>query len=110
MLEPYGEIALRKILTKELNKIVIHILGSANSLVCIQRDWNQAEWSYCRNNWSDYCWEKAQRLDSQLNENAMICDLNQGKIYKMFLQKGSFELNCRQKCTNQLNVSKAIAK
>ena len=43
MLEPYGEIALRKILAKELNKKVIHILGLANSLVCIQRDWNQAE-------------------------------------------------------------------
>ena len=43
MLEPYGEIALRKILAKELNKKVIHILGLANSLVCMQRDWNQAE-------------------------------------------------------------------
>ena len=43
MLSPYGEIALRKILVKELNKKVIHMMGLANSLVCIQRDWNQAE-------------------------------------------------------------------
>ena len=43
MLGPYGEIALREIKSKELIKKVIHILGLAFSLVCMQRDWNQAE-------------------------------------------------------------------
>ena len=43
MLSPYGEIALRKIKLIEMNKKVIHIMGLANSLVGIQRDWNQAE-------------------------------------------------------------------
>ena len=43
MLGPYGEIALRKIKSKESIKKVIHIVGLAFSLVCIQRDWNQAE-------------------------------------------------------------------
>ena len=80
---------------KELNKKVIHRLGLTNSLVCIQRDWNQAEWNYCRDNCSDYCWEQAQRLDSQLNGNALICDLQQRWIYKLFLQKGSFKLISR---------------
>ena len=43
MLGPYGEIALRKIKSKESIKKVVHIMGLAFSLVCIQRDWNQAE-------------------------------------------------------------------
>ena len=48
MLGPYGEIALRKIKSKELNKNVIHTMGLAIQLVCMQRDWNQAELSHCR--------------------------------------------------------------
>ena len=40
----------------------------------------------------DYCWEQAQRLGSQLNRNAMICDLHQTGIYKKVLRKGSFKL------------------
>ena len=43
MLGPYGEIALRKIKSKESIKKVVHIMGLAFSLVCMQRDWNQAE-------------------------------------------------------------------
>ena len=38
MLGPYGEIALRKIKLKESIKKVVHIMGLAFSLVCIQRD------------------------------------------------------------------------
>ena len=43
MLGPYGEIALRKNKSIESIKKVIHIMGLTFSLVCIQRDWNQAE-------------------------------------------------------------------
>ena len=47
MLSPYGEIALRKIKSIDLNKKVILTLECHIRLVCIQRDWNQAELSYC---------------------------------------------------------------
>ena len=47
MFSPYGEIALRKIKSIESNKKVIHIISLANLLICMQTDWNQAEWSYC---------------------------------------------------------------
>ena len=43
MLSSYGEIALRRIKSIESIKNVIHIMGLAFSLVCMQRDWNQAE-------------------------------------------------------------------
>ena len=43
MLRSYGEIALRRIKLIESIKNVIHIMGLAFSLVCMQRDWNQAE-------------------------------------------------------------------
>ena len=43
MLSPYSEIALKRIKSKESIKKVVHIMGLAFSLVCIQRDWNQAE-------------------------------------------------------------------
>ena len=65
-------------------------MGLAFSLICMQTEQNQAEWSYCQNNWLDYCWEFPQRLGSQLNRNAMICDLHQTGIYKKVLRKGSF--------------------
>ena len=43
MLGPYGEIALRRIKSKESIKKVIHNMGLTFSLVCMQRDCNQAE-------------------------------------------------------------------
>ena len=43
MLVPYEEIALRKTKSIESIKKVDQIIGLAFSLVCIQRDWNQAE-------------------------------------------------------------------
>ena len=43
MLDPYGKIALRKNTTIESIKNVIQIISLAFSLVCMQRDWNQAE-------------------------------------------------------------------
>ena len=43
MLGPYGEIALRRMKSKELIKNVIQRISLAFSLLCMQRDWNQAE-------------------------------------------------------------------
>ena len=51
-----------------------------------------AEWSLCWDNASDYSWELTERPVSQLNRNAMICDLHQTGIYKKVLRKGSFKL------------------
>ena len=45
------------------------------------------------NNASDYCCGQAQRLDSQMNRNSLICDLYQRRIHKKVLRKGRFCLN-----------------
>ena len=49
----------------------------------------------------DYCWEQAQRLGIEMNRNAMICDLNQRRIYKKVLRKGSFKLNFNTEIPNR---------
>ena len=43
-------------------------------------------------------------LGSQLNRNSLICDLNQRRIHKKVLQKGSFELNLIRNIPIERNV------
>ena len=88
MLDPYGEIALRRITYERIelkcdpNNKTLHMISMhVETGIRLNK-------AFCRDNALDYCWEQAQRPDSQLNRNSLICDLNQRRILQDGFAKG----------------------
>ena len=74
---------------------MIHIVGDTYSLVCMHTEPDNESWlngAYCRDNGQTIAGEQAQRLNSQMNRNSLICDLYQRRILKKVLRKGRFWL------------------